>query len=500
MARLFPGVLGGGHPLFFLLPRRAVGYFGDDALYLLGAKALLGGRYVALQLPNHPLLTVPMPGFSFFLTPFVALAQPHWGWFKGVSLLLTLGSSVLLWKLSEPWLHPGSRLVLVFLFAFNPAVAMASTTVMSEPCFIFFLLLIFLCLSHWAERPSPRDICLVGGLVGWAAVMRPSGAALIPALALGLASDRQQRHALAGVLVVALMIWGSVLARNFCITHSDTSYLQQWGQSLPWSIHSLGLWGQHAVLLTRATLLQTVCGVPVGPPGRAGVTLRTALILFYGAVMARGAERFFHSSQKRTVLIVMGGFCGFYFTIHFFWLAMEPRYVVPLQPFLGAALLAGAESLSFLRKPLLFLGAVFILIGFWQGNEAALKEAFANSRQRVPSQTYPWIREHIPARSLILAPNASDLYLNTGRFAMGFIAVRDERDFHEALVRYGVTHILCRPASILYVQTEGAKDSPETFWELVPRWAVSLPGLFRPVYQNPQEFTVLYEVVGHQNL
>jgi hypothetical protein len=493
MAQSLPWLLGAAAILYFLLlPRRAVGDLADDALYLLGAKALLGGSYAALQLPNHPPLTVPMPGFSFFLAPFVAFAQPHWGWFKGLSILLTLGSGFLLWTLVKPWLQPGSRIALLFLFAFNPAVAMASTTVMSEPCFIFFLLLIFLVLSRWPENPTPRAICLIGGLAGWAAVMRPSGAALIPALALGAAVAR--RRDMGGILLVTVMIWGGVLARNFWLTHSATSYLQQFEQSAPLGRHHLEIWRQHTVQLTRVSILQTVCGVPLGPPNPAGKAFRTVLVLMFGAVMVRGTMRLSHVLKARMALAVMGSFCGFYFLMHSFWLILEPRYVLPLQPFLGLALLAGAESLKFLRKPALVLGAGFILAGFWKGNQGALQEAFENSRRVRLAPYYAEIRDCTSAQSLILAANASDLYLHTGRFALGFIAVRDERDFREELVHQGVTHVLCRPASVLQDQTENAMDNQQTFWERVPRWAASSPGVFHPVYQNPQESVVLYEV------
>src|SRR4051812_25463771 len=65
------------------------GYFNDDASYILGAKSLMMGKYVSLDLPGQPPKTAYPPGFSLFLVPFVWLCQPHWQLLKCVSIILT---------------------------------------------------------------------------------------------------------------------------------------------------------------------------------------------------------------------------------------------------------------------------------------------------------------------------------------------------------------------------------------------------------------------------
>src|SRR5687767_4073973 len=120
-----------------LFPRFFVGYFSDDALYILAAKSLLTGRYVSLYLPDQPYLTQILPGYPLFLAPFVALVQPHWPWLKFLSVGLTLGSVLLLGKLLEPWMSTRVRWITMLLFAFNPTTVLGSGIVMSDPFYLF---------------------------------------------------------------------------------------------------------------------------------------------------------------------------------------------------------------------------------------------------------------------------------------------------------------------------------------------------------------------------
>ena len=61
----------------FWLCRRAywVGFFNDDAYYLIGARSLLTGRFAELQTPGAPPLTSYLPGWPLLLAPAAALAR-----------------------------------------------------------------------------------------------------------------------------------------------------------------------------------------------------------------------------------------------------------------------------------------------------------------------------------------------------------------------------------------------------------------------------------------
>ena len=62
--------------LLYLLSLRAyyVGFFNDDAFYIIGARSLLSGRYAQLNVPGEPPFISHLPGYSLLLAP-VALVS-----------------------------------------------------------------------------------------------------------------------------------------------------------------------------------------------------------------------------------------------------------------------------------------------------------------------------------------------------------------------------------------------------------------------------------------
>lgn len=59
----------------FWLSRHAyyVGFFNDDAYYLIGAKSLLSGRYAEIHSPGAPPLVNYLPGWPLLLAPVLLL-------------------------------------------------------------------------------------------------------------------------------------------------------------------------------------------------------------------------------------------------------------------------------------------------------------------------------------------------------------------------------------------------------------------------------------------
>ncbi|MDD5629795.1 MAG: hypothetical protein PHU21_12065, partial [Elusimicrobia bacterium] len=58
-----------GLAVLYLLCLRAyyVGFFNDDAFYLIGARSLLSGGFRELSAPGAPPMTVYMPGYPLIL-------------------------------------------------------------------------------------------------------------------------------------------------------------------------------------------------------------------------------------------------------------------------------------------------------------------------------------------------------------------------------------------------------------------------------------------------
>src|SRR6185437_2162003 len=131
------------------LPKTYVGFYQDDADYVLAALSLLRGRYVQLRLPGMPALNNHWPGFPLFLVPWVKMVEPHWMLLKAASLACVLLSVGVLGRWTSRRFSAAFALALPALFAWNPSTVSLSGAVMSEP---LFLLLVLLVLSPLDRR------------------------------------------------------------------------------------------------------------------------------------------------------------------------------------------------------------------------------------------------------------------------------------------------------------------------------------------------------------
>src|SRR5438067_2256867 len=108
--------------LIYILSRHAyyVGFFNDDAFYIIGARSLLQGRYVELNQPGSPPFVNYMPGYPALLAVVAFLFKDTFLNFQLFSMALSLGSLLLL----GIWLkNKTSRAIMIptlILTAFNP--------------------------------------------------------------------------------------------------------------------------------------------------------------------------------------------------------------------------------------------------------------------------------------------------------------------------------------------------------------------------------------------
>src|SRR5687767_7818683 len=72
-----------------------LGYFNDDADYVLAALSLGQGRFDTLWHPDQIPMSHFWPGYPLFLLPFVHSISPHWNWLPYTSCLLLLVTALL---------------------------------------------------------------------------------------------------------------------------------------------------------------------------------------------------------------------------------------------------------------------------------------------------------------------------------------------------------------------------------------------------------------------
>jgi len=489
------GILAIAALLYGLLLRRyPIGTYNDDAAYVLGAKALLQGHYYrSLNLPDHPFVNLYPPGFPLILAPFVKLFQPAWSYLKIVPLSFMLMSCLCLFKLFEEWLDPVSRLVLLALFAWNPLTATFAGLVMSESCLLFASLAIFLVLKKHLLRPGWADVWILGGLMAWASLIRFEGFFLIPAVALGLGYEKRWKTFSLSTFL-ALAVWSLIHAAapipndhvRFGIV-SIASDLSQTGGVRYFGHHVLSLF--NVLVMSNLLAIQLNEAIPVG---YLSFLLMVMGILFMGV----GAwQLWMKKPQFRGLTLAVGFYCTLYTGAHAIWPSVEIRYLVPIVPFIMAAIIEGVKCVGLLFFSLRSAGIpLLVAAGLVYGHKDinAVRSAWRPSSELLPQETLTWINAHVPKTTTILTAGAETIYLYTDVFATGNLSARDAEEFHYQLLAHHIDYILLQPYQFYSLPMPGMDI--DRLWALRRQWIENDPGAFAEVYANRHESRQIYEV------
>jgi hypothetical protein len=469
-----------------MITRFDVGHFDDDALYVLAARSLSMGHYVALQTPSEPRLSAPLPGFPLILSPFIAFFNVSPNGLKMISLLATLGSVVLLGALVQGWLGAGPALLAAALFALNPLGVLYSGTIMAEPIFTMLSLLsIFLfqqCLKGRGQA------LLVGICLGMVAICRAEGPLL--ALAMGLTLLMKRRWSLAlPVCGAAGLIW--LLAR--LLTASSDGYVTAWTLMWPWLLRSPWTLLQHWGHLIQACILETLLAFPFRLEGFGSIAIVCVLA---GVPAIYGAFVFLRNKAVQwEVRWALALYVIFYAALHAFWIAVDPRYFLPLLPFLCGGLAQCVAELggrSRIAKGIVVTMLLGIAASYVYQNAEGLRRARDPSAEtRVPESTYTWIRQTTAGHSRFLSFRILSLYLYTHRQGYKIVPARDRDHFEYLLDQEGISHILLEPFHIEFVP--GMPAPHREFWLRAEGWMKEDPHVFSPVWKNTTEKTMVYE-------
>jgi 4-amino-4-deoxy-L-arabinose transferase-like glycosyltransferase len=482
-----------------LISRFPVGYGVDDARFILAAQSLLHGHYINLEIPGGIPTSYPMPGFPLLLAPWVLAVAPHWQWLKVVSFLFTLASIGLLYALVRRTLAKRELAILLLLYAFNPAVAAFSGTVMTEPCFLFTALLVLWLSFPQEGRDHPHHLWIDGALLGWATWIRGEGFILLLAIAVGLAWARKRRD-LAFVLSVALPLWALRLARNYWVVGQTTGYEGIFAETraILAGISSLGVALLHHQrhVLSRF-LAENLVPVPATWAPELFRGLRGLVYVVVPIIGIIGIVRAFRDrASPKGLAPAMFVFFVLYVGVHLIWPFSDIRFLLVLVPFGFFFLILGVQAIARgLKMPVLLIGPLLILevACYAVQARAAVQEALAPpAGNRLPLATFNWIRANTPKQSVILTAIPSTLRLYTGRYAAAGGPARDTAEFCARLSQSHIEFIVFSPVLIIGLDMPNAID-PKTLWSMRYHWVNSTgPSRFRLVYDNPDEFTRIY--------
>jgi hypothetical protein len=440
--------------IYWLRLDTAAGLIGDDAWYLVLAKALAqGDGYRLISSAATEILPAVPPGFPAILS-LVFRVSPSFPdnllWLKLVSVLAMLGAGLACWVdfTRHRGVPPLQALLLVTATVITPAfVFLATSTVMAD-CVFTFAQVLAVVLVERARRAGDTATrpAIVAGVVAAAAVLfRTAGVAVVAAAIAYFVFARRWRQAAAFAIVVAVCLapW-QLYARAHAPTfeqrlaHGGTiafSYQQLMAMTRPGDTRSAGVSLGDTVqrigrnvsgILTRdvgAVLVpafyrgpaesgQEVVSVvggtgQVGSMGRAGATMVVSLIL--SAIVAAGiASRREWLSLPALLIAASAAIIALVGSQTF-------RYVVPLAPFLLLFFWRGLRSGSLARI------AVLVLLGFnlmdhalyIQQKLTATPDWLADARET--DELLAWMSSNLTGPGAVATDNPGLVFLKTGR-------------------------------------------------------------------------------------
>ncbi|MBI4376227.1 MAG: glycosyltransferase family 39 protein [Elusimicrobia bacterium] len=410
-ARLAPwawAILAAG---FYALCRQAyyVGFFNDDAFYIIGARSLLSGAYAQLNVPGHPPLVQYSPGHSLLLAPLAWLAGDRLWPYQAASIAMMALSMGLL------YIYLGSRLKASFwpallLAAFNPLCASMSGAVLAEAPFLLALT----ASAVYAERVwrEPRAGPWLGlfALAGFASLIRPNGAALGLALALALARERRLRLAAGAAFFLAAFALPWWLRNQRLAGAADT----HWAELISFAGGSwTGLAGALAYNLFYYLEAAFVANFFRWPAGLSWLAIPSSAIGLGLAFWGLRGER---SPAARRFLLPAS---GLYLLSFLIWDKQASRYLLPLLPFVLSYTLWGLERLA--RARAWAWGAAALGLALCAPPLCAIIRARpgdGDARTTAPASAFEWARVRSRPEEVFAVDLDGRFFLHTGRQAV----------------------------------------------------------------------------------
>ena len=333
---------------FHLLTFQEERWWGDSYQYLLHAENLLSGHSYAdtgyVPSPYTFLAPAAYPlGYPLLIAPLLAVFGASPEVFAMLASLFLLGGAWLTAILARGWLPDPYAIGLAVLIALQPGLIAMSRQPLSDPPFLFFVLLCLLAADRASYKTETwnRKVLIAGLALGLAAITRTIGLVLIPALLLPslIRHCRLDRSALISV-AIGLGIW-------LCV-----SLIPLGDPALSGTQVKTG--GYQA--LVQDNLLQNLLEIPTRVPARIVDYTRASFplwhvpgidllknLLFVGALIPVGVG-FIHRVRRR--FGPAEAFAVLYVLALLPWTFTAVRYLFPLYPLYYLYLVVGVWRLG----------------------------------------------------------------------------------------------------------------------------------------------------------
>lgn len=407
-----------------------VGYYADDAHYVLLSKALLSGKgYVNLADPNEPQFRGYPPGFPLFLAPFVLIVNGQYDLLKWVNIVIVSVVIFFCCRLFYNKLPPLLMCVFIILFITNIYVIASAVSVMSEPLFMLFLVLFFIMLDQFQgeNKNSWCNVFIIGCIIMVCVSVRAVGIILLlPVLILGFKLS-DVKLLIGGTLPVTLLL---LLA-----------YVYKWPQS--YNLYHTGApfsFDSHIAIQNLIYYLEQVVNsvnplYPVLYSWNGVLLLAAAISIIIGII--------YYCKEHNWIWLV---FLISYLLVLSFWPYQEPRLLLPVLPFMYYFLLNGISQLFKLKwkiQPIsLCIGIILVFVlwklmfffhtvlPYYRSMDDRLKTAFQ------------WLKHNTQITDVIMLENPPTCYLLTERKARRFVGINERYEAMSFIYSANVKYLL----------------------------------------------------------
>lgn len=436
----------------YVLALRAyyVGFFNDDAFFLIGSRSLLTGRFVELNQPGTPPLSHYMPGYPLLLAPlsllFPSTTVPH----QLLSIVFTLVAVCLTWFFWRDTTDDRIAGAATALFALNPSTVSLSGTVLSDLPFLVWSVGMPLALMRAWRSNRLRTWAVVGGLIACGYYIRPVGLAFAPAVAVVLLLERRGRSA-AMVLAVAGGAAGLYMLRNQLVLGAGSPYLLEMAtpyRSAGQAGTALAWLAENGRYYLRELFSRTLFRWPpfvVAGPALVWTAVVAGSLLTIGGLKSWGWK----AGWKRALMLYIVTYAG----VHLVWSKQSGRYLLPLLPFACGFLFLGASALGSARRSSLRIGAALavclVALAFPVVRIVRVSLFEASPINRPPERTYAWVRKETPPDAVFAVELDGRFYLHTGRPVYHLPKFTEPNNIRRWLEERNVGYLVAEPDTFI---------------------------------------------------
>ncbi len=478
------GLLAGAAALHAALMLRApVGGIVDDAVYLLLARSLRSGTYVVPDGFAHP-VTSYWPGAPVLWAIPAWLCEPRWGLCRLAALAVAWAALWQAWRFARRLLSARSAAGVVVLAAFCPAFAANAGVCGSDAAFLALSSAAFAALPDGKVARRRGETAALTACSAAAALLRPEGLLLIPALALAVYWNGGARRAarFAALAFLPALLW---LARNRLLAGTASDYARQFASQAA-ALSDPRVMVEQIARLVGLLFGRGLLGLAWNPFALAA----GLLVLAAAGVGAVGALR----RRRDPRALALAAFVAAVLVLHVLWRQVLDRYLLLiLVPVLVLCALAVEERLS--RGQAAAATALALALG-------AAGDARALTQGRRGAELWPETMAYVrtlPPNVLIQSQDAPAVMLWTGRRALPIFEAATFRDQWLAKCLHNGVGIL-----VLDTNLSHWNRLPDAWLAPVARlngWAASTPyaalefrsvaegtAVYRIAHPDPQRF------------